>query len=75
MTKMAAMPIHGKIPLKIIFPGTSGIISTKFGILDPGLWPRMAHHNLLKLLPWVDSDGFFGKLLQPLTCKLVDILN
>ena len=55
-----------------------------------------AHHNLFKLLLWVDldlffgkvkfnnsgfykekcdSDGFFLKLLQILTLKLVDILN
>ena len=29
MTQMAALPIYGKNPLKILFPGTSGTISTK----------------------------------------------
>ena len=32
MTKMAAMPIYGKNPLKIFFPGTSGTISMKLGM-------------------------------------------
>ena len=29
MTKMAAMPIHGKNNLKIFFPGTTGLILMK----------------------------------------------
>ena len=29
MTKMAAMPISGKKPLKIFFPGTTGLILMK----------------------------------------------
>ena len=29
MTKMAAMLIHGKNPLKILFPGTTGLILMK----------------------------------------------
>ena len=32
MTKMAAMPIYGKNPLKIFFFGTSRPISTKLGM-------------------------------------------
>ena len=54
MTKMATMPIYGKNPLKIFFPGTSGTVAMKLGMT--------AHHNLLKLLPWVDLDLFFGNV-------------
>ena len=32
MTKMAAMPIYGKNPLKIFFSGTGRPISTKRGM-------------------------------------------
>ena len=32
MTKMAAMPIYGKTPLKIFFSGTRRPISTKLGM-------------------------------------------
>ena len=32
MTKMAAMPIYGKNPSKILFSGTSGPISMKLGM-------------------------------------------
>ena len=32
MTKMAAMPIYGKNPLKIFFSGTGRPISTKLGM-------------------------------------------
>ena len=32
MTKMAAMPIYGKTPLKFFFLGTSELISTKLGM-------------------------------------------
>ena len=37
MTKMAATPIYGKNHLKILFSGTGGPISTKFGIWNRGL--------------------------------------
>ena len=30
MTKMAALPIYGKHTLKILFPGTTGLIFMKF---------------------------------------------
>ena len=33
MTKMAAMPIYGKNPLKIFFSRTGGPISTKLGMM------------------------------------------
>ena len=32
MTKMAAMPIYGKNPSKIVFSGTGGLISKKLGM-------------------------------------------
>ena len=32
LTKMAAMSIYGKNPIKIFFPGTSGLISIKLGM-------------------------------------------
>ena len=32
ITKMAAMPIYGKIPLRIFFPGINEMISIKFGM-------------------------------------------
>ena len=32
MTKIAAMPIYGKNPLKIFFSGLDGPISTKLGM-------------------------------------------
>ena len=32
MTKMAAMPIYGKNPSKIFFPGTGRPISMKLGV-------------------------------------------
>ena len=34
MTKMAAMPIYGKNPLKIFFSGTGKLISMKLGMSD-----------------------------------------
>ena len=37
MTKMAAMRIYDKDPLKIFFPGNSGPISTKVGMQHLGL--------------------------------------
>ena len=37
MTKMAAMPIYGKNPLKFFFSGTTGPISTKLGMKHWGL--------------------------------------
>ena len=42
-------------PFKNFFPGTSGTISTKLGMYK-------THHNLLKLLTWVDFDLIFDKV-------------
>ena len=39
MTKMPAMPVYGKIPLEIFFPGTRGTITKKFGKKHQGLHP------------------------------------
>ena len=36
-TKMAAMPIYGKNPLKFFFSYTNGLISTKLGMKHRGL--------------------------------------
>ena len=45
MTKMAAMSIYGKYPIKIFFPGTSGPISNELGILHRGLKPIIVCSN------------------------------
>ena len=37
MTKMAAMPIYDKNPLKFFYSGTTGLISTKLGMKHWGL--------------------------------------
>ena len=42
MTKMAAMPIYGKVLKKIFFLGTSGPISTKLFVASG----TPAHHSL-----------------------------
>ena len=60
MTKMAAMPIYGKNPSKIFFPGTGGPISTKLGI-----WHRISGELLQD--QW--SSG--SELLQPMTWNLL----
>ena len=45
MTKMAAMPIYGRNPLKIFFSGTSRPISTKLGMQHRGLKPIIVRSN------------------------------
>ena len=45
MTKMAAMPIYGKNPLKIFFSGTGRPISTKLGMLYRGLQSIIVYSN------------------------------
>ena len=45
MTKMAAMPIYGKIPSKIFFSRTGGPISTKLGMYYWGLQPIIVCSN------------------------------
>ena len=57
---MAAMLIYRKNSLKFFFPGTSRTISTKLGMYVAS--GTTAHHNLFKLLLWVDLDLFFGKV-------------
>ena len=42
MTKMAAMPIYGKIPSKIFFSGTGGPISVKLGMK----YRRLKYYNV-----------------------------
>ena len=32
MSKMAAIPVYGKIPLKILYPGTRGMITRILGM-------------------------------------------
>ena len=44
MTKMATMPINGKIPSKI-FSGTNGPISTKLSMWHEGLQPIIVCSN------------------------------
>ena len=43
MTQMAAMPIFGKNPSKILFSGTSIPISTKLGMKHFGLLPIIVY--------------------------------
>ena len=45
MTKMAAMPIYGKNPLKIFFSGTGWPIYTKLGMNHRGLQPIIICSN------------------------------
>ena len=45
MTKMAAMPIYGKNPLKIFFSRTRGLISMKLGVKHRGLLPIIVCSN------------------------------
>ena len=42
---MAAMPIYGKNPLKILFSGTGRPISTKLGMYHQGLQPILVCSN------------------------------
>ena len=60
MTKMVAMPIYGKIPLKLFFPGTIGMVSTKLGLYKAS--GTLANHSSFKLLLCVDLDLSFGKV-------------
>ena len=59
MTKMAAIPIYGKMPLKILFPGTRGTITKKHGMKQKGL-----HHIIVcsSYDPVLNPDLFFGKV-------------
>ena len=61
MTKMAAMPINAKKTFKDFLPWNqwNNFNETWYMYVASG---TTAHHNLLKLLPWVDIDLFFGKV-------------
>ena len=41
MTKMAGMPLYGKFPFIILFPGTRGTITWKVGMKHQGLHPMI----------------------------------
>ena len=56
MTKMAAMPIYGKNPLKDFLPWNQW---NNFNHIWYSASGTTAPYNLLKLLPWVDLDLFF----------------
>ena len=58
MTKMAAILVYGKIPLKVLFPRTRGMITRKLGMQHRA----PSHHILFKSWPLVDLDLFFGKV-------------
>ena len=45
MTKMATMPIYGKNPLKIFFPGTSGPFSLKLDMKHVGIKSIVVYSN------------------------------
>ena len=58
MTKMAAIPIYGKNPSKILFSGTGGPISTKLG---------MKHRGFLSIIVYSNDDP--GVTLTCLTAR------
>ena len=75
MIKMAAMPIYGKIPLKIIFSGTGRPISTKLGMWHRGLQPIIVCSNddlrvILTYFTARSNVGYFGFLWEKV--KTVD---
>ena len=53
ITKMAAIPVYGKIHFKILYPGYNDTLYVASG--------TPAHHNLFKLWPWVDLDLFLAR--------------
>ena len=53
MTKMAAMPIYGKNPLKIFFSGTKGPMTMGLGMQHLGLRPnKVCSNDDLDLFLW-----------------------
>ena len=50
MTKIAAMPIHGKNPSKIFFSGTAEPIAMKLDMLQLGLEYYDINHDLVMTL-------------------------
>ena len=59
MTKMAAMPIYRKKPIKDFLPWNQSNNFNETWYVASG---TMVHHNLLKLLPWIDLELFFGNV-------------
>ena len=73
MTKMAAMPIYGKNPSKILFSETNRLISRKLGVKHRLLKyfnvyinhdPVMTLTKFMAMLTWVTSAFEWGKLLN-----------
>ena len=73
MTKMAAMPIYGKNPLKIFFYETDRLISTKLGVKHRWLMyfvvyinydPVMTLTKFMARSTWVAHAFEWGKLLK-----------
>ena len=81
MTKMAAMPIYGKNPSKIIFSETNRLISRKLGVRHRWLKysnvyinhdPVMTLTKFMARLTWVACASELGKLLK---CHLKEKAN
>ena len=81
MTKMAAMPIYGKNPSKIIFSETNRLISRKLGVRHRWLKysnvyinhdPVMTLTKFMARSTWVACASEFGKLLK---CHLKEKAN
>ena len=81
MTKMAAMPIYGKNPSKIIFSETNRLISRKLGVRHRWLKysnvyinhdPVMTLTKFMARSTWVACASELGKLLK---CRLKEKAN
>ena len=81
MTKMAAMPIYGKNPSKIIFSETNRLISRKLGVRHRWLKysnvyinhdPLMTLTKFMARSTWVACASELGKLLK---CHLKEKAN
>ena len=81
MTKMAAMPIYGKNPSKIIFSETNRLISRKLGVRHRWLKysnvyinhdPEMTLTKFMARSTWVACASELGKLLK---CHLKEKAN
>ena len=81
MTKMAAMPIYGKNPSKIIFSETNRLISRKLGVRHRWLKysnvyinhdPVMTLTKFMARSTWVACASELGKLLK---CHLKEKAN
>ena len=81
MTKMAAMPVYGKNPSKIIFSETNRLISRKLGVRHQWLKysnvyinhdPVMTLTKFMARSTWVACASELGKLLK---CHLKEKAN